>query len=53
MQESFVEAFRLLDALPRAHPFWDRTNRRPTQHRLSSFCQGAIGGMLTASRRCA
>jgi hypothetical protein len=44
MQESFVAAFRLLDALPRDHPFWDRTNRRPTQHRLYDFCQGAIEG---------
>jgi hypothetical protein len=44
MQDSFVEAFRLLDALPREDPLWDRTNRRPTQHRLWSFCQGAIEG---------
>jgi hypothetical protein len=43
MQQSFLAAFRLLDALSRDHPFWDRTNRRPTQSRLSSFCQGPIG----------
>jgi hypothetical protein len=42
MQESFVEAFRRLDALPRDDRFWDRTNRRPTQHKLRSFCQRAL-----------
>lgn len=33
-----VEAFRQLDGLPRSDGFWDGTNRRPTQYKLSSFC---------------
>jgi hypothetical protein len=41
MQEYFREAVRRLDALPRDDPYWDRTNRRPTQLKLPSFCARA------------
>jgi hypothetical protein len=32
-----VDSFRKLDALPRRHPFWDHTNRRPTLSKLQQF----------------
>ena len=34
-----VDGFRKLDALPRQHPFWDQTNRRPTLFKLKLFCE--------------
>ena len=36
--QAFVDGFRRLDALPREHPFWDQTNRRPTLGSLREFC---------------
>ncbi|WP_406693835.1 hypothetical protein V5E97_22630 [Singulisphaera sp. Ch08] len=40
--DRFVEAFRRLDAIARDDPFWDGTNRRPTQYKLASFCEIAL-----------
>lgn len=34
-----IQAFTRLDALPRDDPFWNGTNRRPTQYKLYDFCQ--------------
>jgi hypothetical protein len=35
--QGIVDGFRRLDALPREHPFWDRSNRRPTLGKLIDF----------------
>ena len=42
MTHHFVEAFRLLDAIDRADPFWDGTNRRPTPYKLARFCEASL-----------
>jgi hypothetical protein len=42
MTDNFVEAFRRLDAFGRDDPFWDGTNRRPTQYKLYSACEIAL-----------
>jgi hypothetical protein len=39
MSGRVVEAFRRLDALPRSDRFWEGTNRRPNEYRLSGFCE--------------
>ena len=39
MARHFVEAFRRLDAIDRADPFWDGTNRRPTRYKLGPSCE--------------
>ncbi len=31
-----------LDALPREHPFWENTNRRPTFGKLAEFAEGVL-----------
>ncbi len=35
--QGIVDGFRRLDALPREHPFWDQSNRRPTHYKLLEF----------------
>lgn len=35
--QGIVTGFRRLDALPREHPFWEQSNRRPTLGKLSAF----------------
>ncbi len=39
MTREVVECFRRLDRLPRDDPFWEGTNRRPTQYKMSDFCR--------------
>jgi hypothetical protein len=36
--QAIIDGFRRLDALPREHPFWNQTNRRPTRGKLREFC---------------
>jgi hypothetical protein len=35
--QGIVDGLRRLDALPRDHPFWDQSNRRPTLGKLKEF----------------
>ncbi len=38
-----TSCLRELDALPRDDPFWDGTDRRPTEGRIREFCAGLLG----------
>jgi hypothetical protein len=42
MTGDFIECLRRLDGLPRDDPFWEGTNRRPTQYKMIDFCRKAI-----------
>jgi hypothetical protein len=44
VRQSILDGFKRLDALPRDDPFWDRTNRRPTFHKLYAFCINRLAG---------
>lgn len=39
MIDSYVEGFQQLDAMSRDHPFWDGTNRRPTQYKIKDYLE--------------
>lgn len=41
--DDLIVCFRKLDTLPRDDPFWEGTNRRPTENKLGSFSKEAIG----------
>jgi hypothetical protein len=38
-RESIFESACRLNRLPRSDPFWSKTNRRPTIHKLGDFCR--------------
>jgi hypothetical protein len=42
LQFSVATGFYRLDSLPREHPFWDNTNRRPTFGKLSDFADALV-----------
>jgi hypothetical protein len=42
LQFSVAAAFYRLDSLPREHPFWENTNRRPTFGKLRDFAEALL-----------
>jgi hypothetical protein len=42
LQYNVAAAFYRLDNLPREHPFWDNTNRRPTFGKLHDFAEALL-----------
>jgi hypothetical protein len=39
MEPAILETLHRLDTLPRDHPFWRNTNKRPTIYKLRDFCE--------------